>query len=288
MTRFPQYNRGLQGFTLVELLVVIAILVLIVAIAVPTLSALSGGRSVDAAANQVSAALARARTEALGLQEVRGILFVKDPASARVGLILVGARDPASPALDAIPDVDMLLLPSGVELQTIDDAALGAGNQRNDDGYIGYNPADTLPNVNTTNESFRLGGVILFDGHGRLISRPYSYIFWDGFRDTHLSVVTKIQSGSTPNNGIPLAVTPRTFPAALGIRSQTGFVIFDSAAFTSQFGSGRDADVDPQLNSGAGGYLSGQPSEQAEETWIDNNGVPFLVNRYSGAILRAS
>jgi prepilin-type N-terminal cleavage/methylation domain-containing protein len=278
-----------NGFTLVELLVVISILVVIIAIAVPTLSALSGGRSVDAAANQVAAALARARTEALGLQEVRGILFVKDPATTRVGLVLVGANDPAFPALDAVPEVDMLLLPSGVEVQTIDDAALTGGNDRADDGYLGYNPAGNLPSVNTSGESFRVGGVILFDGHGRLITRPYKFVTWNGFTDSHLSQLLKISSSSKPT-GTSSAVTPPVFGlAGGGVQSQIGFVAFDGPTFASQFGAGtRNADFDPQLDDSQGRYQAGTPSELDEEKWIDDNGVPFLVNRYSGAILRAS
>src|SRR5438093_5929261 len=64
-----------QGFSLTEILIVIALIVLILALAMPAFNFITGGRSQDAALNQISAFLARARTEAVGLQEIRGVMF---------------------------------------------------------------------------------------------------------------------------------------------------------------------------------------------------------------------
>ena len=58
-----------SGFTLTELLVVIGLIVLILAIAVPSFSFITGSASLDGAQNQIAAMLGRARSEAIGLQE---------------------------------------------------------------------------------------------------------------------------------------------------------------------------------------------------------------------------
>src|SRR3712207_1414993 len=68
----PTQRRRGRAFTLTELLVVIGLIVLVVTLAIPAFSVITGGRSIDAAENQVSALVARARADALGLQEPRG------------------------------------------------------------------------------------------------------------------------------------------------------------------------------------------------------------------------
>src|SRR5437879_1693251 len=68
----------ISAFTLTEILIVIGIIVLLLALAVPTMRVLTGGRSVDAAENQLSAFLGRARGEAIALQQIRGVMLYKD------------------------------------------------------------------------------------------------------------------------------------------------------------------------------------------------------------------
>ena len=53
------------GFTLTELLVVISLIVILIALAVPAFSFITGSRSVDGAQNIVAAMLGRARSEAI-------------------------------------------------------------------------------------------------------------------------------------------------------------------------------------------------------------------------------
>ena len=81
--------RGGRAFTLTELLIVIGLIVLLIALAVPAFRAMSGGRSLDAAQNQLAAVLGAARAEAIGLQKVRGVLFYLDPATDRVNAAIV-------------------------------------------------------------------------------------------------------------------------------------------------------------------------------------------------------
>jgi prepilin-type N-terminal cleavage/methylation domain-containing protein len=112
--RFFQRRRA---FTLTELLVVIGIIVLMLVLALPTLSLLSGSRSIGGAQNQIAAALAVARTGAMGLAQgagtpggianqsvnnftetVEGIFFYVDPITGRRMMQLVQDRpDPLYP-----------------------------------------------------------------------------------------------------------------------------------------------------------------------------------------------
>jgi len=77
------------GFTLTELLIVIGIIVILIAVAVPAFKAMSGGRSIDAAANTLAAVIGRARAEAVGSGRVAGVLFYIDPGTDRVGALVV-------------------------------------------------------------------------------------------------------------------------------------------------------------------------------------------------------
>jgi len=51
--------RTVAGFTLTEILIVIGLIVLVIALAVPAFNVMTGGRSVDAAMNTLSAVLGR-------------------------------------------------------------------------------------------------------------------------------------------------------------------------------------------------------------------------------------
>src|SRR5436190_15437159 len=82
-------RKSRRGFSLTEILIVIAIIVLLLALALPAFNFISGGRSVDGAMNGISAFLARARTEAVGLQEMRGVMFYIDPKSESEMMVLV-------------------------------------------------------------------------------------------------------------------------------------------------------------------------------------------------------
>src|SRR5688500_18884856 len=134
-----------KAFTLIEVLIVIGIIVLVIALAVPALSWISGSRSIDGAENNLSAMLGRARNDAIALQVPTGVMFFIDDASRGVMMAEVYAVADNPPAgdrqvyLELVGDRDFLALPKGVSAQVIDNAVV-TGTVRSDDGYIGYNP----------------------------------------------------------------------------------------------------------------------------------------------------
>jgi type II secretory pathway pseudopilin PulG len=289
------------AFTLNELLIVIAIIVLMIAVALPAFNALSGSRSIASAQNQVSAYLGQARVEAIGVQETRGVMFFYDPATARVHMAMV--RDSqydngdGVTYLDLVPDRDIVALPTGILLQTIDSAAVNAGNARQDDGYIGYNISAASGGGPVTPDSTIItpyGGVILFDSYGKLLSVKY------GFRcsqnsasqtGTYTAMASLLAKGDVNSVGLALSSAKDFIPSAVAnpanpMFSQLGLVLFDAQGFTSQSFTATDI----QIAGGTYGTVStpyaSPPSEADEEDWIDKNGTLLLVNRYNGTLVK--
>jgi prepilin-type N-terminal cleavage/methylation domain-containing protein len=261
-----------RGFTLTEMLVVIGIIILFITMAIPAISAITGTRSISAAENQISAVLARAREEAIGIQDYRGIFFYLDPREDRVVAALVRPADIQDLfvngvkviALDTVANRDYLMLPQGIRLQTLYDDPT--------ERYLGFNPT---PN---STESVRFGGVILFDGQGRLVSKAYGFQY-------RAPDPTSVGGAPVPSGmSALLKVTGTNFGPANGnnpLRSQMGLVLFDSATFKSQ----NFTDGDPAL--GIPDPLILNPgNEPTEENWLDANSTPILINRFNGTLIR--
>jgi prepilin-type N-terminal cleavage/methylation domain-containing protein len=276
-----------RAFTLTEMLIVMGIIVVVALVAVPSFRALTGGRSIEGAENQISAAMARARTEALGLQEVRGILFFRDPDTQRIGMALVRARNATPPyILDLTPDHDRLLLPAGVGVQMIATAPL---NDRYL-GYVNYDKSKPPPKVS-------YGGAVLFDGQGRVIADTYRmgirvdpdgagpqpYVATDMGRFLYDNV-SLANSTNPPDANLPTD----TDPAWTG---SVGMVLYDEEAFTSanNKADGHSTDFDSDFAGQPYTAVNGTyaPEEAAEEQWLDQNATPVLVNRYNGTLVRS-
>src|SRR5436190_9253294 len=82
-------SRHRRAFTLIELLIVIALHVLLIALAIPAFRFISGGRSVEAARNQIGATLGRARAEAIANDREEGVAFFLDARTGRNTMALV-------------------------------------------------------------------------------------------------------------------------------------------------------------------------------------------------------
>ena len=306
----PQRAAALRGsrraFTLTELLIVIGLIVLVIALAVPAFRAMTGGRSIDAAQNQLAAVLGAARAEAIGLQKVRGVFFYLDPATDRVNAVLVqdaGTELTTDPPdwmpdlfLDLVPDRDPIALPVGVGVQGIDDSNMDTSvspPRRRDDGYVGYNNViagyveGSLPA-----NPVRFGGAILFDGYGRVVQKYYGCLLGrrvlaSGSRTLQPTRIGELL-GYTPGTEPPEWLVPKqnlggSHPANDSPpRSLFGFVLYDAEPFR---GSGH-TDGDPQLRDTTAGNYSQNSNEFKEEEWLDENAFPVLINRYNGTLVR--
>jgi prepilin-type N-terminal cleavage/methylation domain-containing protein len=211
--RTPTSTTRRRGFTLTEVLIVIGLILLVITIAIPAMSVIGGGRSVDAAQNMISAALARARQDAMALQEPHGIMFMPDVNTGRVVLAEVhypGFRN-SSLELDLVRDREELELPVGVGCQ-VTPHFNGAG-------------AQPMPRI----------GVIMFDGRGRVSIRPF-YVQAEHVTDPdHQNYnrlrlrlgnpIPQIVPGTNNANNNPLG------SQGAPLTTQFGAQLFDQAAF---------------------------------------------------------
>lgn len=299
-----------SGFTLVEMLVVMGIIVLAITLAIPTIRFLTGSKSTQAAENTMAAVLARTRSDAIGLQQPEGVLFVLDQTTNRVTLLevtqTVNSYDPPGVTyLDLVPDRDPLVLPPGVGAWTIKDTYVPSGttvaftdpfgvSSPNTSGYryLGYNN-DTSGGTytgSTVTDKALIGGVILFDGQGNLLVTPY------GFRLMNTSMTpaqpTALAQALINFNALPAPTPPPTlwpmsaaagYTPTLYLRSQIGFVLFDKETFENQ----------ERLLSPTPSNLDGNPmpastsNEGVLDPWLDVNTTPLLINRYNGTLTRA-
>ena len=280
-----------RGFSLTEMLIVIGIVVLIATIAVPSFRAMTGTRSTEAAHNQLSALLGRARGEAISLQKVHGVAFFIDPDNAEriQAAMVVEAPRPLFPDanvdvyLDLLEGRDVMQMPPGVGLQMLDDCNINLNdpanpedNVRLDDGYIGFN-VDTANGTDVT-----YGGAILFDGYGRVVSKRFA---WKCYNEdaagaklpTLFAKTWEMNVSSAMTNLVPLIGTGPNV-----LRSQFGFVVYDLEAFTNSTTVGGTAfGLDDAQMTGTP-YTS---AENEEERWLDVNSTPELVNRNNGTLV---
>jgi len=120
-SRYPQpFSAARQGFTLTEMLIVVGIIVLIVTLTIPAMNAIAGNRSIDSAQNQLAAIIGRARQEAIGLQDYRGVMLFQDANTGRACAVEVYFPTPGNTTLDLAPAHDELLLPTGISFRMVE------------------------------------------------------------------------------------------------------------------------------------------------------------------------
>jgi type II secretory pathway pseudopilin PulG len=251
------------------MLVVIGIIILLIGIAIPAIRALTGNRNSGAAYNELSAVIGQARQDAMALQNYHGVLFYIDPKTDRVYAAFVqpavlpsGTVTSAQVVLDTTPNREFMAMPNGVGLETINDsfAYTTTSNQSGLGKYLGYNP----PASNSTNQTIKYGGLILFDGTGQLVTRTCAFA----------CTLLGYSPGSTVTN-TPANLSPSPYP-----QSCFGFVLFDRDALMNQSGVTTEGDV------GWGDSNASANNESAKDTWLDSNSTPVLINRYNGTLLK--
>jgi len=323
--RSPLPAARCSAFTLIEILIVIGIIVLLIAIALPAFNAISGSRSVDAAANTVSAFIGRARLEAIGLQETRGVMFFIDPVSQESKIAIVkavsrpagtGSVTPVVLAdayvssvdlyLDLADDKDLLTIPSGVGIQFVDDCnfTTGANPQRRDDGFLGFNSnyyegvSDVAtPKKGTTLLKVQYGGVILFDSQGKIIVTSYAFktravdevnvAFYPTAMGRRLFTVTNTDAEERTARATFLNVA-HVVPWQTQVNPAA-----PARPVRSQVGFvlyDKSAFESQQFTTDdpqlADRVYITDPTEPGEETWLDENSTFYLVNRYNGTLVK--
>ena len=174
---------------------------------------------------------------------------------------------PLSISIDMIADTDFQMLPQGVGAQ-----------------LLNSNPTNMTPNA--WDRYLRMG-CIMFDKNGRFESIPWSVNF-----------------GSTLGNAVHLT-SNLDLTTAAGIQplySQFGIVLYDRQSFLAKntsaansainnpnpteadfiFGSGF---FDPAIYPAAK-FPAIWSDEDSEESWLDNNSLPLLIDRYNGTIIK--
>ena len=144
-----------KGFTLVELLVVISIIVIVIAVLVPSIKAMTGDRSVPLAENRLGSLLATARASALNSNSIVGIAIFPDAVGTGDTMVAFVQANPYAAVagqstgqyLDIIPNSEETLLQRGVTGQII----------------MGVPGATTV-------QRYTPIGVILFDSSGHLLT----------------------------------------------------------------------------------------------------------------------
>jgi type II secretory pathway pseudopilin PulG len=289
------------AFTLIEMMIVMGIIILAISLAIPAIRILTGSRSEQAAQNTVAAYVASARADAVGLQDVEGVLFYLDPATDRVTCVEVAQ---SIVPVSATPDVagvvyldlvagahpgqsrDALPLPPGIRLMTIKDSipsnstytepfALNSIAPR----YLGYNiyPPAATPMT-------RLGGVILFDGNGRLYTGRYGFRFVNAGTATPLGALV---FGTT----VPTSNWPSSATTTQALFGQVAFAMFDRETFLNQHDASSPPNPFLDNNQDKSGTNNVNPADgpnaQQQDWWLDTNTTPILVNRHNGTLIRA-
>jgi len=334
------HMRGLRrAFTLIELMVVLSIIIIIVAIAVPVWSTLSGNNSIATAQNQIASMLGNARADALYNRQMTGVFFFLDPTTGQTAMAEVQADlepqtnpptpttgysysyTPGNPASTASPlgaaannngpvtplemanylpngaattangvqqyvfYRDVLLLPSGV----------GVALSNNSNPY-NANPAPPI-------DRYLRCGVIMFDATGAITSIPYGvpvlrqtpYVINvnNSFPTNQNQLGKRLGLTSTSGDLVSLTTPSAANGYLYPLVSQAGLLLYDHSAYLNQRTTNSsnpptpfndvDLQCDLPANTATGIYLN----KVDEETWLDQNGVAFLVSPFNGSLIKA-
>jgi prepilin-type N-terminal cleavage/methylation domain-containing protein len=307
-----------RGFTLTEMLIVIGIIVLVLALSVPTFRLITGSRSVDAAYNQVSAFISRARTEAMAGQRTMGVAVYRDNASGRFVLAIV-ERKTFEPWVSGTPYAIGSYVSNGGNYWVCITTPPTSGspvpaNQAPAEGtywtqfptveattYSGIlvdqaSARDTveLPNglaaavvadgpLNSESPTpVRVRhlpvGVILFDSNGRLTV--------DSYRVCSSFVNASLTSGNAAiglrdSQTVSWPLDPNTY------RSGIGLYLFDADQFNATGASLADSDLTSWRDNQTAvrRWLGGDPSASTDAQ-RNGFGSAVMVNRYNGTLIR--
>src|SRR6185312_4246096 len=272
-----------RAFTLIEMLVVMAVIVLAVTMAIPAIKFLTGSRSQESADNTLSSYISFTRNDAMGLQQIRGVmLFLDDDDHVKCAEVMqvpssgIAGAVPGVVYLDTVPDRDTLSMPGGIRVWTLKDQPL-QGSGLTDPyprcTYLGFNNEYVGGSVaNEKNGAARIGGVILFGPDGRLVTVRYGFSF------------TQLSGSGTVLSGLGTLVcqqgtTPPPWPtgsSTAALYSQIGLVMCDKEEMYTGLVQGAEGESD--ITTG---------TDTTINPYFATHTTPSFVNRYSGTLMQA-
>ena len=288
-----------RAFSLTELLIVITVIVIVLALSLPAFNILTGSRSEESAQNQISAMLGRARTEAIGLQETRGVYIYLNPATDRFNVALVRFPQFASYNAGTTYNPGDYVTNSNTYYVCI----LTTTNAPSDDGVFWCRTDQYAIDITADTDSVKLPpgvgaqmitdsnyitggtrasdaylrcGAILFDSAGRVVHTRYS-VASGGQLGQQMGLVPA-GTNMTFTYNYPVAASPAV------LRSQFGLALYQRQALENQSSYSRDDYSVRVYNQTLTSYTS--TGEGAEEDWLDKNAIPLMVNRYNGTLIR--
>jgi prepilin-type N-terminal cleavage/methylation domain-containing protein len=323
-----QPRMHMRGFTLIELLVVLSIIIVILAIAVPVWSTLSGNNGVSTAQNQIAAMLGNARSDAMYNKQPMGVFFFIDPASGQSAMAEV--QEDQIGTANSYTYTPTTISPNGtaqangavtaLELANYLPTTAATGATKGTQQYIFYREAVLLPagvGVALTNNSSPYGasagidrylrfGVIMFDATGALTTIPYAVPmarqtpYVQTVNTTAPSNVDQLavrlglitEAGTNPAGDLASLIPPpaggtNVYPLV----SQLGVLLYDSNAYLNQkaidAGSASFTNADMQCDPPPFFTAPSTQQKADEETWLDANGVAFLVSPFDGSLIKA-
>ncbi len=262
----------------------------------------------------VTARVSMVMVQASDAQSIDGQLNLTNPPDVYLDLVPDRDEVPLTPGVMA-QVIDNCSVNAGN--QRLDDAYIGytadlplSNPPITRTNFRNWHAPDLLnPQVSPPGQTLLYGGVILFDSRGHLVSRTYGFRLanpdpnnlnsntWiptemGSFLYYNTDTLTLARRGVGDGNG---HYTPGLQGAAgFPPESKFGIVLFNQEQFLSRGFALNDAQRRgggaPSNGSLAGTYNANwrgtNVSESAEETWIDQNSVPLLVNRYTGALVK--
>ena len=187
------------AFTLVELLTVIAIMVIVAAISIPAFAVMFAGNNMVQAKNQLSAAVAGARTLAIENHTEVALIFFEEPGHTAETAYAYEQLSPgqgggmgsggtaATVYFQPMPQESVQYLPKGVYVATLVGTADSDGTNNADNGFAmppqqlpaisGTSPTATVTFTQPNNTTWAVGSTnqaaplraIVFDGDGHLV-----------------------------------------------------------------------------------------------------------------------
>jgi len=291
--------------------------------ALPVFRTITGSRSEAGASNIIQSVLARARTDAIGLDKPMGVAFMYNPNNQQSYMAEVEFAD--CPAWTASPTQTQNVNPLGY---------VSAYNSANGYTYYYVNPGPgavtlisgppTPPSESPASGLIPVGGPPIelrndtellplpagigvqticncnFNGNPpQRISNGYlsfGVILFDGngrvvSQNYGVSQFSKLMTTSQVVTNYPFTNVPIYTGNQFGVASQYGLVVYQQAGYLNQRSPTQpealyiDATPASPLTP-LPDYTSGTPSQQTEENWLDQNATPLLINRYTGTLIR--